>query len=65
MLGVALIMNSALAIGFTPYVISIKRTNIVWSSLMGKLIFSESLGRIKIAGLITIFLGIVLIITLG
>lgn len=55
-------MNTALTTGLTSYVISIKRSNILWSSLMGKLIYGEAVGKIKIVGLITMLAGIVLIL---
>lgn len=57
-----LAMNSALAIGFTPYVISIKRSNIVWSSLLGKILHGDRFNKFKIIGLFLMFCGIVLII---
>lgn len=55
-------MNSALAIGFTPYVISIKRTNILWSSLLGKFLHGDKFSSFKMVGLVLMFFGIVLII---
>lgn len=57
-----LAMYTAFSTGLTAYVISIKRSNIVWSSLMGKLIFRESLNRNKILGISLMFVGIVMII---
>jgi|SRR3989344_8123916 len=55
-------MNSALAIGFTPYVISIKRTNILWSSLLGRFLYKDRFNSYKLFGLLLMFLGVVLII---
>jgi len=57
-----LAMNCAMAIGFTPYVISIKRSNIVWSSLLGKLLYQEKLSFIKLIGIMLMFSGIVLLL---
>lgn len=58
-------INSALVLGFTPYVMPIKRTNIVWSSLMGKWLFHEQLGKFKLVGLILVMSGICGMILLG
>jgi uncharacterized membrane protein len=57
-----LAMYAALSQGFTPYVISIKRTNIVFSSLAGKMFFKEKLTKNKILGISLMFVGLVLII---
>ncbi|MBT4358892.1 MAG: EamA family transporter, partial [Candidatus Pacebacteria bacterium] len=48
--------------GFTPYVISIKRVNIVFSSIAGKIFFKEKLSKNKILGIVLMFVGLVLII---
>ncbi|MEK9143403.1 MAG: DMT family transporter [Patescibacteria group bacterium] len=53
-----LAMYTALSTGLTVYVVSIKRTNMLWSSLMGKILFGESVGKIKIIGLLMMLLGI-------
>lgn len=55
-------MTTALATGITPYVISLKRTNILWSSLMGKLLFKDELNIIKASGLIIMLGGVIMII---
>lgn len=55
-------MTTALSTGITPYVISLKRTNILWSSLMGKLFFRERINVIKTTGLLIMFTGVVMII---
>lgn len=57
-----LAMTTALATGITPYVISLKRTNILWSSLMGKLLFKDELNIIKASGLIIMLGGVIMII---
>ncbi len=57
-----LALNAALSRGFTPYVIAIKRTNIVFSSLAGKIFFKEKLTKNKILGILLMFVGLVLII---
>ena len=57
-----LAMCMALSQGFTPYVISIKRTNMVFSSIAGKIFFKEKLTKNKILGILLMFLGLVLII---
>lgn len=56
-------MYLGLSIGITPYVISIKRTNMLWSSLMGKLIFKEQFDKTKLIGILTLLGAIILIIT--
>ncbi len=56
-------MYTALSTGLTVYVVSIKRTNMLWSSLMGKILFGESVGKIKIIGLLLMLLGIGAILT--
>ena len=55
-------MNTAFASGFTPYVISIKRTNMIFSSIAGKIFFKEKLSKNKILGTLLMFSGLVLII---
>ncbi|MBT3249437.1 MAG: EamA family transporter [Candidatus Pacebacteria bacterium] len=55
-------MFMALSQGFTPYVISIKRVNIVFSSIAGKIFFKEKLSKNKILGIVLMFVGLVLII---
>lgn len=55
-------MNSAMAVGFTPYVISIKRSNIIWSSIFGKILYQEPLPKIKITGIVLMFLGIIFLL---
>lgn len=67
LLGVAngageLSFGAALSYGFTPYVVSIVRTSILWSSLAGWLFFKEKFTRVKAIGLILMFLGVLLII---
>jgi uncharacterized membrane protein len=53
---------SALALGYPPYVISIKRLNMTMSVVTGKLFFDESISKAKVAGIITMFIGFLLII---
>ncbi len=53
-------MNLGLTTGLTPYVISIKRSNIVGSSILGKFLYYESLTRNKVFGISLMFIGIVL-----
>lgn len=55
---------SAIATGFIPYVIPIKRTNIVWSSLAGKMLFGENVGKMKVLGLGLVIIGILFIVAL-
>ncbi len=57
-----LAMYTALSQGFTPYVIAIKRTNIVFSSVAGKIFFKETLSKNKILGIVLMFVGLVFII---
>lgn len=57
-----LVRGMALQIGYTPYVVAIARSNIIASSLGGKIFFKEKFSRINIAGLILMFAGIILII---
>ena len=57
-----LTMYAALAQGFTPYVISIKRINILISALAGKIFFKEKLSKSKILGICLMFAGLVLMI---
>ncbi len=57
-----LAMNMALSQGFTPYVIAIKRTNMVFSSIASKIFFKEKLTKNKILGILLMFSGLVLII---
>lgn len=57
-----LAMSTALSQGFTPYVISIKRTNMIFSSIAGKIFFKERLSKNKILGILLMFAGLVLII---
>jgi len=57
-----LAMCAALSQGFTPYVISIKRTNMIFSSVASKIFFKESLSKNKILGILLMFAGLVLII---
>ncbi len=57
-----LAMYAALAQGFTPYVISIKRTNMVFSSIAGKFFFKEELSKNKVFGIILMFVGLISII---
>jgi drug/metabolite transporter (DMT)-like permease len=55
-------MSMAFVSGFTPYVISIKRTNMIFSSVASKIFFKESLSKNKIFGILLMFSGLVLII---
>lgn len=57
-----LAMLAALQTSFTPYVISIKRSNMVFSSIAGKFFFGEKLTKNKILGILMMFTGLVLII---
>lgn len=48
----------ALTTGFVPYVVAIKRINILWSSLIGVFFYKESLSAIKLGGLLLMLLGV-------
>lgn len=49
----------ALTTGFVPYVVAIKRINILWSSLIGVFFYKESLSRVKLIGLLLMLLGVI------
>lgn len=55
---------AALSAGIVPYVVPIKRTNIALSSVAGKFLFGERLGRAKLLGIAMILAGIFAIIAL-
>lgn len=58
----ATILSSvALKTGPTPYVFAIKRSSIIYSSLVGKFLFKETFNKFKYLGLILIASGIVFI----
>lgn len=54
---------TAMTTGIVPYIIPIKRTNIIWSSLVGSVVFGEKLTKFKLVGLILILSGIFAILT--
>src|SRR3989344_416956 len=56
------ISSYALVQGSAPYVFSLKRSSVIFSSLIGKFFFKEQLGLSKYIGLILIFSGMVLIV---
>lgn len=58
-----LAMCMALSQGFTPYVISIKRTNMIFSSIAGRIFFKEKLSKNKVLGILLMFLGLILIVS--
>ncbi|MFC1627158.1 EamA family transporter [Patescibacteria group bacterium] len=55
-------LGKALSLGYTPYVMPVKRTSIVWSSIAGKVLFKEEIKPIKIISLTLIMVGIIFII---
>jgi drug/metabolite transporter (DMT)-like permease len=57
-------LSLAVALGATSaaYALSLKRTNIIWSALMGRMIFGEKLDARKIIAIGITFIGILLII---
>jgi drug/metabolite transporter (DMT)-like permease len=57
-----LFMRSGLSVGYTPFVSSIKRSNVIISSLIGKTVLHEEFGKAKTIGTILMFLGTVLMI---
>ena len=57
-------MYTALSFGLTASVISIKRTNILWSSLYGSIVLKEQFGRLKMIGLFCMFVGVLLLLFL-
>lgn len=57
-----LTFGAALSYGFTPYVVAVVRTSILWSSLAGWLFFSEKFTKIKAIGLLLMFSGVLFII---
>lgn len=59
-----LALGLALGVGYTPYVISIKRSSILWTSLAGKFLFKDTISKINFFGLALMFLGIIFIIAL-
>ena len=57
-----IISSFALVQGSAPYVFSLKRSSVIFSSFIGKLFFKETLGVVKILGLILILLGMFFIV---
>jgi|SRR3989338_4896615 len=57
-----LTFGAALSLGYTPYVVAIVRSSILWSSLAGILFFKETFTQIKILGLLLMFAGVILLI---
>lgn len=57
-----LAMSAAMSTGVTSYVIAIKRSNMVLSSLASRLFFQEKLTWIKILGILLMFTGLVMMI---
>lgn len=55
-------LRFALQLGYTPFVMPIKRTNIIISSLYAKIILKEPFSKAKTVGLTLMFFGIILII---
>ena len=49
----------ALSSGLTASVISLKRTNIVWSSIAGQHFYNEQLSPMRITGILIIMLGVI------
>ncbi|MCB0338439.1 MAG: EamA family transporter [Bdellovibrionales bacterium] len=54
-------MLFALSIGYTPYVITVKRSSILWSSILGKLIYHDNFNRYKWLGIFLNLYGIFLL----
>lgn len=57
-----LALGQALAAGFPSYVIVIKRTSMVWSSIAGKLFYKETFNRYKVIGLLSIIIGVGMVV---
>lgn len=55
-------MYTALSSGLTAYVIALKRTNILWSSVYGMLVLKEHFEIAKLFGLVSLLSGIVLLL---
>jgi uncharacterized membrane protein len=55
-------LMEGLFLGYTPYVVSVKRLSMLFSSIMGKIIFKESISRSKAFGICLMFIGVVLLI---
>jgi uncharacterized membrane protein len=49
-------------VGYTPYVISIKRMSMLFSSISGMVFFGESLSKNKAMGIVLMFIGVLLLI---
>lgn len=52
----------ALSTGYTPYVFTIKRSNIMLSTITSKLFFGESMNVTKVVGVGLMFVGVVMLI---
>ena len=57
-----LTFGAALSLGYTPFVVAIVRSSILWSSLIGGVLFKETFTKIKIFGLVLLFLGVVILV---
>lgn len=55
-------LGLALRVGYTPYVVSVKRFSIVTTSVSGRLLFREHWGPFQSAGLVLVMSGIALVI---
>lgn len=57
-----LFFKTGTVLGYVPFVASLKRTNMIFSSFLGKVFFDERLGRAKIAGILLMFIGVLLLV---
>jgi drug/metabolite transporter (DMT)-like permease len=57
-----LFLFTGLSLGYTPYVVPVKRASIIGSSVMGKILFKEEFGMLKVLGIIIMFAGLFVII---
>lgn len=61
-IGGSMSIAQALTYGFTPYIAAVKRSNIIWSSIIGVTLWKEKGGLYKYIGISLAFAGLVLLI---
>lgn len=55
-------LMQGLMLGYTPYVISVKRLSMLFSTIMGKVLFHESISKSKALAIGLMFIGVLLLI---
>jgi uncharacterized membrane protein len=57
-----LFFKTGTTLGYVPFVASLKRTNMIFSSFLGKIFFGERITLAKITGIFLMFIGVILLV---